>query len=125
MEPYLILLPFFVVFTVVFFGGARRVSCPDCGSRLPMLIAPWKKTHRMWMAGGYLCPQCGCETNMAGVKVTADTPAAPFPWARVMVLAIALLSGVGLIGFETLLARPLARAAVAPPQRIPATAPLR
>jgi hypothetical protein len=74
----------------------RAVKCPDCGDTLPMFCSPFKKTRRMWQVGGYLCARCGCETNMAGQKVTADTPPAPFPTRTWALLAVGLLVGVGL-----------------------------
>ena len=78
------------------FHALHRVKCPDCGETLPPFLSPLKKTRRMWREGGYLCARCGCETNTAGQKVTADTPPAPFPTLQWAVLAVLLLIGVGL-----------------------------
>jgi hypothetical protein len=97
MDPILIsLLPLLVPFAFLFFQAFRLVKCPDCGETLPQFYSPIKKTRRMWRAGGYLCARCGCETNMAGEKVTADTPPAPFPTLQWALLAVLLSVGVGL-----------------------------
>jgi len=48
------------------------------------------------MAGGYICAQCGCETNRAGEKV-ADGHLVRVPAARWVMLAVALLAAVGLL----------------------------
>ena len=49
----------------------------------------------MWRYGGFLCDQCGCETDTAGRKVTADTP---FPSSSAVgwAVAAAVLLGVGI-----------------------------
>ena len=90
------MLPLLVPILFLLYFALRVVKCPDCGETLPVLYSPMKKTRRMWRAGGYLCARCGCETNMAGEKVTADTPPAPFPTLQWAVLVVALLVGVGL-----------------------------
>ncbi len=114
------LLPLLAVLAFVLFHQSRRVACPDCGALLPVLYSPFKKTRRMWRAGGYLCAQCGCETNMAGRKVTADTPFPPFPTLHWALLGIALLAGFGLAA-SIMLIRP---AVVVPPMvALPQQAP--
>src|SRR5205823_1457053 len=91
MDTILIsLLPLLVPFAFLLYYALRPVKCPDCGDTLPTIYSPFKKTRRMWRAGGYLCARCGCETNMAGQKVTADTPPAPFPTLQCAVLAVLL-----------------------------------
>jgi len=105
VDPILIsLLPLLVPLAFLLYQAFHRVNCPDCGETLPLFYSPFKKTRRMWRAGGYLCARCGCETNMAGQRVTADTPPAPFPtptlqWA---LLAVFLLIGVGLVNVALL-----------------------
>ena len=89
----------------------------------------------MWLAGGYLCARCGCETNMAGQKVTADTPPAPFPTLQCVLLAVGLLVGAGLAtslirAGRAVAARPAPAAIAAPPavvdlpQQAPDAAPV-
>jgi hypothetical protein len=114
MDNSLILLPFLVALAVVLFGTHRRVQvqCPDCGDPLPVIYSPFKKTRRMWRAGGYLCARCGCETDMVGRKVTADTPLPPVPVRRWALLSVSLLVGLGL---GTALWFVPARALAAPP----------
>lgn len=69
--------PFFVVFVVLLFG-MRRVKCPDCGATLPNFQSPFTKTKRQWLEGGYLCRNCGCESDLSGHKVGDRTrPAGP------------------------------------------------
>jgi len=90
------MLPLLVPLAFLLYLALCCVKCPDCGDTLPVLYSPFQKTRRMWRAGGYLCARCGCETNMAGEKVTADTPPAPFPTLQWALLAVALLVGLGL-----------------------------
>jgi uncharacterized protein (DUF983 family) len=63
------------------------------------------KTRRQWLAGGYVCQRCGCETNLAGQKVKADSPPARFPIVMVCLLFVAMLGGAGLFG--VLLKKPI------------------
>jgi hypothetical protein len=117
---WLPLLPLLAAMAVVLFHAMRRVRCPDCGDPLPVFYSPFKKTRRMWRAGGYLCPRCGCETDSAGQKVTAATPPAPFPTLQWAVLAVLLATGVGL-GASVMLIGPggAAPPVVALPQQAP------
>jgi hypothetical protein len=96
MLPFMVLLPFLVAWVVVLSSALRPVACPDCGAPLPALMSPLRKTRRMWRAGGSLCARCGCETDAAGRKVTADTPLPPSPARQWAVLGILLLIGAGL-----------------------------
>jgi len=122
---WLPLSPFLAALAFVLFHARRRVACPDCGDRLPALCSPFRKTRRMWRAGGYLCPRCGCETDAAGQKVTAATPPAPFPTRQWVLLAVLLAAGVGL-GASVILIGPgeAAPPPVAAPQQAPAAAPV-
>src|SRR3954463_1184553 len=86
-----VLLPFLVCAAFLLYQLTCKVHCPDCGARLPAFLSPFRKTRRMWRAGGYLCSRCGCETDTAGQKVTADTPPAPFPTLQWALLAGFLL----------------------------------
>lgn len=91
------MLPLVVPIAFVLYFASHPVKCPDCGDTLPIFCSPFKKTRRMWRAGGYLCARCGCETNMAGQKVTVDTPPAPFPTLQCALMAVFFLVGVGLV----------------------------
>ena len=90
------MLPLLVPLAFMAIHGLKSVHCPDCGESFPQFQDPFKKTRRMWRAGGYLCANCGCETDATGRKVTADTPPAPFPVLQTSLLAVALVIGVGL-----------------------------
>ncbi len=90
MLPLLVPLVFFLYYAL------HPVNCPDCGETRPLFYSTFKKTRRMWLSGGYLCARCGCKTNVAGQKVTADTPCAPFPTLQCVSPAVLLLIGVGL-----------------------------
>jgi DNA-directed RNA polymerase subunit RPC12/RpoP len=121
------MLPLLVPLAFLLYLALRSVKCPDCGDTLPIFYSPSQKTRRMWRAGGYLCARCGCETNMAGEKVTADTPPAPFPTLQWALLAAGLLVGVGLwasliVGGLAVAARP-APVVIAAPAVVP-TPPL-
>jgi hypothetical protein len=75
MDTYwLVPTPFFMAAVLVFVVSRRRHDCPECGTVLPFVCSPLKKTRRMWLEGGCFCPRCGCETDAAGRKVEADTP---------------------------------------------------
>src|SRR5687768_7888316 len=128
---WLSMLPLLVPLAFVLYHALRRVECSDCGDPLPVFYSPFTKTRRMWRAGGYLCARCGCETNMAGQKVTADTPPAPFPILHCALLAVCLLIGVGLVATmivvgERLAVPPVIAAppVVAVPQQAPAVDPV-
>jgi ABC-type sugar transport system permease subunit len=117
MDTILIAMIVLVPFAFLLFQAFHRVNCPDCGETLPLFYSPFKKTRRMWRAGGYLCARCGCETNMAGQKVTADTPPAPFPTLHWALLAVFLLIGVGLVAASIVVGEraPVAAMVAAPP----------
>lgn len=120
----LIAMLLLVPFAFLLYQTFHRVKCPDCGEMLPLFYSPFKKTRRMWRAGGYLCAQCGCETNIAGQKVTADTPPAPFPTLHYALLAVFLLIGVGLVTTLIVVGERAAGAAVvAAPPVVPVIAP--
>ena len=116
---FLLLFAFFLVV-----GPLRRPgSCPECGDALPIFQSPLTKTRRQWLAGGYVCQRCGCETNLAGQKVTADSPPARFPIVTVCLLFVAMLGGAGL--FSILLKKPIGVLLENPiPNQVAAEAPL-
>jgi hypothetical protein len=121
------LIPQSLLVPVVLFlrFAMRRVNCPDCGAPLPALISPFRKTRRMWRAGGYLCARCGCETDAAGRKVTADTPLPSFPARQWALVGVLLLVGLGLATAGWSLADRVVATppAVVPPRQAPAAAP--
>lgn len=71
------LIPFLLFFAFLPWGTQRRVNCPQCGARLPVLQSPWTKSRRQWMEGGYRCQRCGCETNLAGEPVSPEQRVPP------------------------------------------------
>jgi hypothetical protein len=101
----LVLLPFTAV-ALIFVFSVRRVDCPDCGERLPRWLNPFAKTRRMWRMGGYLCGACGCETDLAGRKITDQTPTAPLPVLPWAVLGLAVTIAAGLTA-RVMLHRPV------------------
>ena len=115
------ILPALVPLAFLLYFALHRINCPDCGDTLPIVYSPFNRTRRMWLAGGYLCARCGCETNMAGQKITADTPPAPFPTLQFALLAVCLLLGVGL--GASLIRTGLAVAATPPPPAVIADPP--
>jgi hypothetical protein len=91
--PLLAFLPFFLALLL---SSLTRRACPDCGALLSGFQSPLTKTRRQWIEGGYLCQQCGCEADLAGHKVTANTPSAQIPTTRWALPALAAVVGVGL-----------------------------
>jgi hypothetical protein len=118
LSPLLVPLVFFV------WHALRRVDCPDCGAPLPPLVSPFRKTRRMWRAGGYLCARCGCETDSAGRKVTADAPLPPAPARQWALLSVLLLVGLGLGTAGWFVTAPAAAPPVVVlPQQVPPAGP--
>jgi len=120
------MMPLIAVLLFALHQVLRRVQCPDCGDTLPILYSPFVKTRRMWRAGGYLCARCGCETDMAGRKITADTPPAPFPTLQWVMVAVLLMVGIGLGVGGLAMGRTVPVAAVAAPpiKELPIQAPV-
>ena len=115
LSPLLVPLVFFLRYAL------WRLDCPDCGAPLPKFYSPFRKTRRMWRAGGYLCARCGCETDMVGRKVTTDTALPPFPARQWVLVGVLLLVGLGLAtaGWYVAGRAVAAPPAVAPPQLEP------
>lgn len=42
--------------------------CPDCGVKMPTTRKPANKRQALW--GGWTCPNCGCELDRKGKKVS-------------------------------------------------------
>ena len=97
---------------VPFVFRGRQVSrdCPKCRRQLPLLYAPWNRTRRQWVNGGFVCPACKVEVDLQGKEVAADEPPvstatflrvmAPSLLAPVLVLVASCLAfhwGKGLI----------------------------
>lgn len=88
-EWWIPFVPFALVFAWLFlFGVGRRRACPDCNQPLPLTQSPFTKTMRQWFEGGYICPNCGCEADVAGRKVLAGTA----PQLRSVITSVALLA---------------------------------
>ncbi len=92
------LFPFLILFLFAAMQARRQVNCPRCDARFSSFSSPFKKTRRMWREGGYLCAECGCETDLAGNEVTAGTPVKSQYVSLVIALLLAGL-GLGAIGF--------------------------
>ena len=80
------LLPFAFFAWLLFMG--RGKACPNCNKPLPPFQSPFTKTKRQWWKGGYLCQNCGCETDIAGNKVAAGVG----PRRRSIVIGIGLMT---------------------------------
>ncbi len=72
MVYFLIGLLAAVPFMFLWRQGSR--NCPNCHSQLPTLIAPWNRTRRQWVKGGFYCPQCHIEVDLQGNQVPPDEP---------------------------------------------------
>lgn len=87
-ELWIPFIPFALFFAwLFFFGVKRRRACPGCNKPLPLIQSPFTKTRRQWFEGGYVCPNCGCEADITGKKVPAET--APQPRS--------IITGIGLL----------------------------
>ena len=53
----------------------QQRTCPDCATRLPKLLDPFKKTRQQWLHGGWVCHVCGCKVNLRGRKYGSPTTA--------------------------------------------------
>jgi hypothetical protein len=50
-------------------GRLRGMTCPRCGTRLPMFRKPTSRQEIMW--GGWTCPQCGCKVDKYGREIAS------------------------------------------------------
>lgn len=107
------LAPFimFLIIWICAFSVRRRQRCPDCGQELPVYLWPSQKTRQIWLQGGSICTQCGCETDYAGRKVTGTQKGT----GRVVItglclLALAIMGGVMI----AVVATPRTRSVAAP-----------
>ena len=90
-----VLFPFAFFFAWLLVSSAGKRACPDCGATLDILQSPFTKSRRQWEQGGYLCRNCGCESDRSGVKVPRG-PAPSWRWIGIafMLPAVALLFAV-------------------------------
>jgi hypothetical protein len=109
--PFLMFFVFYL-YLLHLVSCLRPPNCPDCGRPLSIYQPLSTKTWRMWLKGGYLYRNCGCETTLAGEKVAPGT-SPPLGW---MVLFMTLLMTLLLLfgGGAVLLGFILSRANVAP-----------
>ena len=59
---------------ILFILQQRGVNCPQCDKSLPKFVAPWKKTRRQWIKGGFFCTRCRIELDMQGNRISGDEP---------------------------------------------------
>jgi len=92
MVNALIVLTYILVLVAIAVSNlrARKRNCPDCGHRLPAYQPPWSRTTRQLVEGGYLCPNCGCETDLRGNKVEGGARTAVFRFAILALVGIVL-----------------------------------
>ena len=70
IDLWIPLFPFVVFFAWLFiFGMGRQKLCPDCNKPLPRIQSPFTKTKHQWIEGGFICSNCGCESDINGTKV--------------------------------------------------------
>jgi hypothetical protein len=99
-SPIILVLMAFVPFFGFFLWlmMQRLKSCPDCREPLPVLQSPFTKTKRQWWEGGYVCPKCGCETDIDGRKVAFGTPPKSSSIVKgVVLVTLAAIPGVVLL----------------------------
>jgi hypothetical protein len=93
-SPILVgIAPFIFFFLVLLMSSGR--NCPDCGTSLPRLIWPQRKSKRQWFEGGWICPKCGIDIDWKGHKV--EMPHA-VRWARILmwISVFVVLWGIGI-----------------------------
>ncbi len=83
----------------IFLGRQVPRDCPNCRRQLPLLYAPWNRTQRQWVKGGFVCPACKIEVDLQGKQVAPDEP--PISTAAFLrVLIPALLAPVLVLIFS-------------------------
>lgn len=83
-------MPFFFIgllASVPFWFLCRQADreCPNCRSMIPLFVAPWNKTRRQWVKGGFFCQRCQIEVDLQGNRVSEDEPPIGTAALRVMV----------------------------------------
>jgi hypothetical protein len=102
LEYWLPLVPFAAFFVwLLFFGMQPTKVCPDCNKPLAAIQSPFTKTKRQWAEGGFLCGNCGCETDLNGKKIDAGTP--PTRQSIVVMIGVLTLAMVPAIGLLAIL----------------------
>ena len=91
---WIVFVPFFFFFMVIFGLFRRPCNCPECGERLSPLQNPFKKTRRQWLFGGYTCGKCGCEVDLEG-NVVSKQNRSPLPYVAGMMSLLLFLAGIG------------------------------
>ena len=91
---FIAFLPFLFFFVWLMFFSRRRCDCPGCGTPLPW-FSP-KKTWRLFLEGGWICPQCGVNVDLNGRKV--EMPYVP-NWAKIWppLAGLAVTAGIGIL----------------------------
>ncbi len=67
-------VPFIFLGRQVPLGRQAPRDCPKCRKQLPLLCAPWNRTRRQWVKGGFVCPACKIEVDLHGKEVAPDEP---------------------------------------------------
>ncbi len=75
MDNFMIIFLFGLIASVPFWFVWRQTprNCPICNSSLPLLYAPWRKTRRQWVQGGYVCKHCNVEVDLQGHAIASDS----------------------------------------------------
>lgn len=101
-------MPFFFIgllASVPFWFLCRQADreCPNCRSMIPLFVAPWNKTRRQWVKGGFFCQRGQIEVDLQGNRISEDeSPIGTAAFLRVMVpmlLTLVLAVGVGYFVF--------------------------
>jgi hypothetical protein len=106
MQIVLAVSPLLAVLAIVWVQSLRKLNCPDCGTRLPLISDPRTKTSHQWRYGGMVCKQCGCETDIRGMKlqpgeVSASDKAALPKICLALALAVAIAIPLTISLFST------------------------
>ena len=67
-------VPFIFLGRQVSLGRQVPRDCPNCRRQLPWSYAPWNRTRRQWVKGGFVCPGCKIEVDLQGKQVAPDEP---------------------------------------------------
>lgn len=55
------------------FPVGKPMSCPRCGTEMPMLRMPRTTKQALW--GGFTCPNCGAEMDRQGREISTGAAA--------------------------------------------------